>query len=117
MWVVSPKHAGKRKPAGKPSPKNFHIDKRAAMISAADAGDDDELLTTKQVAQLLGVSEAWLKKRRADGTGPPYEKISTRCVRYPRNGLRPWREERDRVARRAAEQRARRTRHRAEIMA
>jgi predicted DNA-binding transcriptional regulator AlpA len=114
---VSPKHAGKPKPSGKPSPKNFHIDKRAAMISAADVGDDDEMLTTKQVAQLLGVSEVWLKKRRADNTGPPCEKISARCVRYPRSGLRPWREKRDRVARRAAEQRARRPRQRAEILA
>jgi predicted DNA-binding transcriptional regulator AlpA len=103
---VSPKYAGKRKPSGKP--KSFHIDKRAAMISAADAGDDDELLSTQQVAQLLGVSEVWLKKRLADGTGPPSKLLSPRCRRYPRSLLRPWLEKRDREATKVAARRAER---------
>ena len=96
------------------TPRSFHIDRRASSLAAAVGGnDDDELLTPKQTAALIGYSEVWLAKRRADGTGPPYRKISQRSVRYFRRGLGPWLEERDRAARRAAEASARRAERRA----
>jgi predicted DNA-binding transcriptional regulator AlpA len=76
----------------------FHLIKRAAAIRAADNGDNDELLTTKQLARLMGVSEIWLIKRRQDGTGPPYEMLSARCLRYRRSGYRGWLEEIERMS-------------------
>jgi len=74
------------------NPATFHIDKRADTILAASAGngDDDELLTTAQVAEWLGVSPQWLEARRARGGGPPFVRLSPRVVRYPRGGTRSW---------------------------
>jgi hypothetical protein len=43
--------------------------------------DDDELLTTEQLARALKVSESYLEKCRMRGTGPPFEKFG-RTVRY-----------------------------------
>jgi predicted DNA-binding transcriptional regulator AlpA len=104
------------------TPRSFHIDRRANSLAAAVGGnDDDELLTPKQVAGLIGYSEVWLAKRRTDQTGPPHTHINQRSVHYFRSGLRPWLEKRDaaarRAAERAAERRARRRRERAEILA
>ena len=78
------------------APKKFHINKRAASLrDAAAAGSDDELLTTEQLAQLMGVSEVWLKKCRADGTGPPHQMLTPKCVRYRRGAYRRWLEQRE----------------------
>jgi predicted DNA-binding transcriptional regulator AlpA len=103
------------------TPRTFHIDRRAGALSAAVGGDDDdELLTPKQVAALIGYSVVWLAKRRADGTGPPFTRINQRAVRYFRSGLRPWLEKRDAAARRAAAlsaARRARARQRAEVLA
>ena|SRR5260370_41414208 len=43
--------------------------------------DDDELLTTEQLARALKVSESYLEKCRLRGTGPPFVKYG-RTVRY-----------------------------------
>ena len=51
-------------------------------VAAADPPhDNDELLTTKQLARALKVSESYLEKCRLRGTGPPFEKFG-RTVRY-----------------------------------
>jgi hypothetical protein len=85
------------------TPRSFHIDRRASALAAAVVGnDDDELLTPKQVAALIGYSEVWLAKRRKDGTGPPWKYVNQRSIRYFRNRLRRWLEKRDAAARRAA---------------
>ena len=47
------------------------------------------LLTEKEVSVLLGLSQAWLQKRRTYGGGPPYMKISG-SVRYDRVLLDEW---------------------------
>jgi predicted DNA-binding transcriptional regulator AlpA len=79
-----------------PKPKSFHIDKRAAALSAAvAAGDGDEMLAPKKVAALTGYSQVWLAKRRADGTGPPFVKVNRRSVRYRRSKLVAWVKERE----------------------
>jgi hypothetical protein len=46
---------------------------------------------TKEAAEILGVSEIWLKKDRmkADPAGPPTVKKG-RMVLYPLAGLRNW---------------------------
>ena len=43
-----------------------HLDRRAHQIAAVDqGGSGDDLLTTAEVAQWFGVSEAWLAIGRA----------------------------------------------------
>jgi hypothetical protein len=38
------------------APKKHHLDRRAAAIIAVDVGADDELLSTRQVADWISVS-------------------------------------------------------------
>src|SRR5262245_46313604 len=52
-------------------PHRHHLDKRAAEI-ASQIGDDDDLLDTRQVADLLGMSTQWVEIARHKGIGPPY---------------------------------------------
>lgn len=46
-------------------------------------------LGEKQVASLLNVSEQWLRKCRANGTGPTWCKMEG-CIRYPIEGLKTY---------------------------
>jgi hypothetical protein len=66
----------------------FAIDKRIDAILALDNGLE-EMLSTKQLASWLGISAGWLSVRRADGTGPPFEKDGYN-IRYPRGKARVW---------------------------
>lgn len=68
----------------------FHIDKRAHAITGADIGADDELLDTHAVANWLGVSTQWLEIGRSKNYGPPFKRISPRCVRYLRADVLKW---------------------------
>jgi predicted DNA-binding transcriptional regulator AlpA len=75
--------------------KMHHLDKRAAAIAGAAAGEDeDELLTTPQVAEWLGVSEPWLEIGRHKGFGPPFARIAPKIVRYRRGEVLAWLHER-----------------------
>jgi predicted DNA-binding transcriptional regulator AlpA len=75
--------------------KNHHLDKRAGAIAAAAAGEDEnELLTTTQTAEWLGVSEPWLEIGRHKGYGPPFITIAPRLVRYLRSNVLAWLHER-----------------------
>ena len=50
-----------------------NLDRRAlALIEAANAGTDDELLDTPQTAVWLGVSPQWLEIGRSRRWGPPF---------------------------------------------
>lgn len=94
---MSAKHKDKGKPVRKRKPdrKYFHLDKRAELILKATAdADPDKLLSPKEAARELGVSEVWLAKRRQNGDGPPYELISPRCIKYRRSKNRAWLEQR-----------------------
>jgi hypothetical protein len=78
-----------------PVPTKFHIDRRASAILATTAGaDDDELLSTAQTALWLGCSPQWLEIGRSKGYGPPFDRISPRMVRYRRNLVRAWLDQR-----------------------
>jgi hypothetical protein len=46
----------------------------------------DRLLTPKEAASFLRVSESWLAKARMRGDGPPYAKLR-RSIRYQEKGL------------------------------
>lgn len=41
-----------------------------------------ELLTTKQVARVLGVSASFLERDRCEGARIPFVKVGARAVRY-----------------------------------
>ena len=76
---------------------------------------EDELLTTKQVAKLLTVSQATLESWRSGGGGPRYCRIG-KLIRYRRSALQQWldaQEDYEHVAaeRAAAEQAGREFKH------
>lgn len=48
------------------------------------------LLTTAQVARLLGVSERTLRRWRDSGTGPPFIPLAGTTVRYREAALTTW---------------------------
>lgn len=49
----------------------------------------DRLLNQKQVAEILGMSEAWLEMSRFKKTGIPYIKLG-RAVRYRLADVNTW---------------------------
>ena len=48
---------------------------------APELNSADRLLTPKDAADLLRLSESWLAKARMRGDGPPYVKLG-RAIRY-----------------------------------
>lgn len=48
-----------------------------------------KLLTPKEAAQLLKISESWLAKARMRGDGPPFIKVG-RAIRYSETALLQW---------------------------
>ena len=50
---------------------------------------DDRLLTPKEAANFLRVSQSWLAKARMRGDGPPFVKIG-RSIRYRESDLLQW---------------------------
>lgn len=50
---------------------------------------EDKLLTTREVAEVIGKSEAWLIRKRWEGGGIPYRKIG-RHVRYQQSVVFEW---------------------------
>jgi hypothetical protein len=64
----------------------------------ADIAEADQLLTTDDVARLLAVNpynlKAWRSRKDRAGLGPPFIKLSRRCVRYSLRALRDYLSER-----------------------
>ena len=90
--------AKRRKP---PTCQRHQLDRRASQILATTddiLDNDDNLLTTKQVAKWLGMSDQWLEIGRGKGYGPPYVRLSERGVRYKRSDVINWLKERSRFA-------------------
>lgn len=50
---------------------------------------NSKLLNQKQVAEIIGLSEAWLERKRWEGGGIPYRKLG-RCVRYDERDVLAW---------------------------
>jgi predicted DNA-binding transcriptional regulator AlpA len=74
-------------------PQRHHLDRRAGNI-ACD-GPDDELLNTKTVAALLGVSRQWLeigrsKRKNGEPYGPPFLRLAPQVIRYRRSAVKEW---------------------------
>jgi predicted DNA-binding transcriptional regulator AlpA len=53
-------------------------------------GEDDELLTARQVAAMLSVSLATFKRIRQRGEGPPSIRVGKRAIRYRRRDVERW---------------------------
>lgn len=51
---------------------------------------DLQLLTSKQAAELLGLSEATLRSWRSAGKGPAYVNLEGRAVRYRACDIDAW---------------------------
>ncbi len=52
--------------------------------------NENNLLDTKTTANKLGVSPQTLEGWRVRGGGPPFVKVSHRCVRYRDRDLEQW---------------------------
>jgi hypothetical protein len=87
----SPKRPGTK-------PGSMHIDKRAGRLLAdpISEGEDDDMLTTEEVADWLGVSTQFLELLRGRGTGPGFVDISPRIKKYRREAVRQWLRSRER---------------------
>jgi predicted DNA-binding transcriptional regulator AlpA len=61
-------------------------DRRARLTAVPEGG----LITAKQVAHLLAMSEAWVWKKVRENAGFPFVRISGRCVRFDPKKVRAW---------------------------
>jgi predicted DNA-binding transcriptional regulator AlpA len=59
--------------------------------------DNERLLTPKEAAHFLRVSDSWLAKARMHGDGPPFVKLG-RAVRYRETDLVRWLRSRARLS-------------------
>src|SRR5690349_16070476 len=67
------------------APTKFHLDRRAAKLADEDAdADDDELLSTREVAHWFCTSTQWLEIGRTRGYGPRFVRIGVRSIKYRR---------------------------------
>ena len=97
--------------------KSYHIDKRAQdiidrlvreykdLLKERKDRDNkislDQMLNTRQVAVLLGVSVMWLETLRHKKQGPKYVVLGPRCVRYKISDILAWLKARARSTREA----------------
>jgi predicted DNA-binding transcriptional regulator AlpA len=71
--------------------KYYLLDRRADQITAVTQHiPDDQLLATKQLAGLLGVSEQLIELMRAKGEGPEWIRLGPRAIRYQMGHIRGW---------------------------
>ena len=67
---------------------SFHLDRRAAELSASGAFlNPDQLLNTNETAAWLGVAPITLRIWRSRGEGPPFIRVSRRGIRYQRKSV------------------------------
>ena len=52
--------------------------------------EPERLLTPAQTADRLRLTTRWLELKRYHGGGPPFVRVSSRCVRYREADLREW---------------------------
>ena len=80
---------GDRAVATNKNETKHHLDKRASKLAVVP-GDDDDLLSTRQLAAWLDCSKSWLEILRHRNQGPRYVKSGPKMVRYPRGEVRAW---------------------------
>jgi predicted DNA-binding transcriptional regulator AlpA len=77
--------------------KKLHLDRRAGQLRAEGEaeGAPDDLLTVREVAAWLGMSEQWLALGRRKGYGPVFIRLSPQDIRYRRSAVLQWLRERE----------------------
>ena len=65
--------------------------------AAPPPNSGERLLTPKDAANLLRLSESWLAKSRMRGDGPPYVKLG-RAIRYREGAVLQWLRSRQRLS-------------------
>jgi excisionase family DNA binding protein len=50
-----------------------------------------EAYTTKDIARLMGVSVKTVMKLRRRKDGPPFKKVGSKLIRYPKDQFHAWR--------------------------
>jgi predicted DNA-binding transcriptional regulator AlpA len=80
--------------------RKFHLDRRAAALidGGVAAGSPDDLLSTSEVAEWLGVSTQFLEIGRTRGYGPKFCRLSPRRCRYLRSSVLEFLTERTHAA-------------------
>jgi predicted DNA-binding transcriptional regulator AlpA len=76
------------------TPQSFHLDRRAEALAEAGAGNPDDLIDTRALADWLGVSTQWAEIARHRGVGPPFVRVTPRRIRYRRADVLAWLRER-----------------------
>lgn len=61
----------------------------AARPESLRSLNGERLLTVRDAANVLRLSESWLAKARMRGDGPPFVKIG-RSIRYSEGAMREW---------------------------
>jgi predicted DNA-binding transcriptional regulator AlpA len=79
-------------------PKRHHIDRRASKIATDIDGDNDALVSTRELADQLGISTQWLEIGRHRGYGPKFVKLGPRCIRYRWRDVLTWLAERSHLS-------------------
>ena len=74
--------------------RRHHLDRRAHALIASTTGGPDDLLSTRETADWLGLSTQWLEIGRSYGYGPAFVRVSPRCLRYRRGDVLKWLTER-----------------------
>ena len=52
--------------------------------------EPDRYLSTTEAGELIGLSRDALEQRRSRGNGPPFVRLSPRCIRYRRRDVLAW---------------------------
>jgi len=84
--------------------RRHHLDRRidqvlaAAPVTLPITLNDDTLLSTKQVAALLGVSVQWLDRGRKLDYGPEWIPLGPRTTRYRYGHVVKWLNQRSRLS-------------------
>jgi hypothetical protein len=86
------------KPKTTESRQKHHLDRRADRLITEGEGKADDLLTTQEVADWLGVSGQWVLLGRCENYGPPFVKPFPEVTRYRRGDVIKWLRERVRLA-------------------
>ena len=52
--------------------------------------EPERLLTPIQAADFLSLTPRWLELKRYHGDGPPFVRVSARCIRYRLADIEDW---------------------------
>ena len=69
-------------------PARHHLDRRTDELARAVAAEPEDLLfSTRELAQMLGVSEQWVEIGRCRGYGPRFVVSGPRRIRHRRGDV------------------------------